>query len=61
MLLPSMPTLAKGTGWEVSLSIIFPEMVIIFAWEKASELAQKRRRRVYKNEIPFVVRIIVID
>jgi hypothetical protein len=56
-----MPTLAKGTGWEVSLSIIFPEIEIIFVWEKANELAQKRRRRVYKNEIPFVVRIIVID
>jgi hypothetical protein len=53
--------LAKGTGLEVSLSIIFPEMVITSVWEKAIVLAQKRRRRVYKNEIPFVVRIIVIN
>jgi hypothetical protein len=56
-----MPTLAKGTGREVSLSIIFPEMVITSVWEKAIVLAQKRRRMLYKNVISFVVRITVTD
>jgi hypothetical protein len=51
--------LAKGTGLEVSLSMILPEMVTTFVWEKADKLAQKRRKRVYKNEFPFVVRIFV--